>query len=58
VIGFWQSGLHSLLPGQQPGWSVDEGLIPSDPPAPYARGSRPGAPNTITCLHGRIPDGF
>jgi hypothetical protein len=58
VIGFWQSGLHSLLPGEQPGWSVDEGLIQSDPPAPYARGSGPGAPNTVTCLHGRVPDGF
>jgi hypothetical protein len=61
VIGFWQSGLHSLLPGQQPGWSVDEGLqspTERNPPAPFARGSRPGAPNTITCLHGRVPDGF
>jgi hypothetical protein len=56
VIGVWQSGLHSLLPGETPRWSVDEGLRPA--PASYALPSRPGAPNTITCLHGKVPAGY
>jgi hypothetical protein len=56
VIGAWQSGLHSLRPGQAPGWSASEGLDP----APTGRTliSRPGAPNTITFLHGNIPEGY
>jgi hypothetical protein len=57
VIGFWQSGLHALLPGAEPHWSVAEGLRPGAA-ATLAASSRPGAPNTITCLHGRVPDGF
>lgn len=58
VIGPWQSGLHSLRPGQLPTWSVREGL-PDDVEEPrYALMSAPGEPNTVTCLHGRIPDRF
>jgi hypothetical protein len=58
VIGPWQSGLHSLAPGQTPSWSVAEGL-PVDVAEPrHARMSGPLEPNTISCLHGRIPDGF
>jgi hypothetical protein len=54
LIGFWQSGLHSLLPAQEPGWSAGEGVRAGDTAAP----SGPGAPNTITCFHGRVPAGF
>jgi hypothetical protein len=54
VIGFWQSGLHSLLPGQEPTWPVGEGMRAGA----IAARSRPGAPNTITCFHGRVPPGF
>ena len=66
VIGVWQSGLHTLLPGAAPSWPVDEGVLPL-PPATSGRKarirhsaapSRPGRPNTISCFHGRIPDGF
>ena len=58
VIGWWQSGLHSLLPGQTPSWSMDEGL-PTGTTAPaMALPSRPRAPNTITCLHGKVPEGY
>jgi hypothetical protein len=60
VIGFWQSGLHALLPGAEPHWPVDEGLRPgrAGVATALAAPSRPGAPNTITCLHGRVPEGF
>ena len=56
VIGFHQSGLHGLVPGARAGWAPDEGLEKGTPEAPIrARPSRPWAPRTITCLHGRVP---
>jgi hypothetical protein len=56
VIGFWQSGLHSLLPGEDPPWPAEEGVVAGA--TGVGAPSRPWAPNTITCLHGRVPDGF
>ncbi len=59
VIGFFQSGLHCLRPGAQPEWSASEGLANGSPEQPKsALTSTPGAPNTITCLTGEIPEGF
>ena len=56
VIGPLQSGLHSLAPGESPAWSVDEGVVAGDDRA--AAMSSWSAPNTITCLHGVVPEGF
>jgi hypothetical protein len=59
VIGFLQSGLHSLRPGTAPHWSATEGLASGSAEHPErALPSTPNAPNTITCLTGQIPDGF
>lgn len=59
IIGFFQSGLHCLQPGQRPHWSTSEGLSRGTPAAPLqAHPSAPNAPNTITCLSGAIPSGF
>jgi len=59
VIGYFQSGLHSLAPGASPDWAPAEGLCRGTPEAPEAAlSSRRGLPNTVTCLDGRIPDGF
>lgn len=59
VIGPWQSGLHSLAPGEEPSWPVKEGLPPGEEAgARTARMSGPREPNTITCLHGQVPPGF
>lgn len=59
VIGPWQSGLHSLAPGAVPDWPADEGLVAGTPGAPVkAAWSRPGAPHTVTCLAGRVPQGW
>ncbi len=59
VIGAWQSGLHSLSPGDLPAWSDSEGLLRGTADRPEkAASSRPGAPNTITCFHAAVPDGF
>jgi Domain of unknown function (DUF4347) len=59
VIGFYQSGLHCLRPGQAPRWSDTEGLARGSASLPEAAlSSSPNAPNTITCLTGKIPEGF
>ena len=59
VIGFYQSGLHCLHPGVAPHWSDTEGLARGSAAQPeLALNSSPSAPNTVTCLTGRIPDGF
>jgi hypothetical protein len=55
VIGPFQSGLHSLRPGGEPTWSVDEGTVDG---SEVGLMSRPGLPNTITCLHGSVPPGW
>jgi hypothetical protein len=59
IIGFHQSGLHLLAPGQSPSWAADEGIARGTPQEPLEalRSSR-SAPNTITCLQGRIPKGY
>ena len=59
VIGFYQSGLHCLRPGESPRWSDTEGLARGSAAQPEAAlPSSPNAPNTITCLTGQIPHGF
>jgi hypothetical protein len=57
VIGYWQSGLHSLAPGARPDWDPTEGLAAGDARAPErALPSRPDCPSTITCFTPRLPD--
>ncbi len=59
IIGYWQSGLHRLSPGETPDWETTEGLKKGTPENPQrALWSRAWAPNTISCLRGSIPAGF
>jgi hypothetical protein len=59
IIGHVQSGLHTLMPGVAPHWSVEEALTAGTPEQPErAAWSSFRAPNTITFLHGRIPAGY
>lgn len=59
IIGFHQSGLHGLAPGCAPDWSADEGLAEGCPDEPrQAKWSSAREPRTITCLTGRVPDGW
>lgn len=59
IIGHWQSGLHSLRAGEDPSWSVHEGLADGTPEEPTkAHWSGVRRPNTISFLHGAIPSGF
>jgi hypothetical protein len=53
IIGFWQSGAHSLAPGATPHWNVGEGVDRAG-----AKVSTADAPNTLTCLRLRLPDGW
>jgi hypothetical protein len=59
VIGFFQSGLHSLSPGEAPTWLPSEGIASGSPVEPLrALSSGPTRPNTVTCFDGVVPDGF
>jgi hypothetical protein len=56
VIGFRQSGLHALSPGECAQWPLDEGLAEGTPDAPRrAHGSRWRA-RTVTALTPRLPE--
>lgn len=56
IIGPWQSGGHSLVPGEEPDWSPEEG-VESRPERgwPKAKWSGWREPNTIFCLQGHLP---
>lgn len=57
VIGPLQSGLHGLRPGHTPDWSPLEGIAEGTASAPVrAEISLPGAPRTITCFDGAVPE--
>lgn len=56
IIGAWQSGTHSLGPGERPAWSVEEGVERGARGA-KAQVSSPFAPHTVTCLHLGLPPG-
>jgi hypothetical protein len=59
IIGPFQSGLHSLQPGQRAQWSADEGIREGTAQAPRrAFWSTPWAPHTIHCLQGQIPRAY
>ncbi len=59
IIAGWQSGLHSLRPGEVPGWSLTEGLAHGSPEDPRAAlWSRRSEPHTIHCLSGQVPEGY
>ena len=52
-IGLLQGGLHSLSPGQQPAWSVEEGTCKTRFPQWIT-----WAPHTILCFRSRLPEGW
>jgi hypothetical protein len=59
VIAYWQSGLHSLAPGEPPSWPATEGIEDGTAAAPEkAFWSRLGEPHTISCLRASIPEGW
>lgn len=56
IIGFWQSGLHSVKPGIKAYWPVEEGIKDGTPAFPTKiKQSARSAPNTVSFLTGRFP---
>lgn len=53
IVGPWQSGLHTIRPGEEPSWNLEEGLDGEE-----LKWSMPWSPNTIFCLTGKIPKGW
>lgn len=59
IVAYQQSGLHGLLPGTRPTWSVDEGIAQGTPDAPEAAlWSSARAPNTVTALTRAVPSAW
>ena len=58
IIGVWQSGTHSVAPGEDASWPEEEGLEIVSGVARGARVSAPQEPMTVTCLRGGLPDGW
>lgn len=57
VVGPWQSGLHTLVPDQEPYWPLDEGVAEEGKGwnGSASQMSGPFQTNTIFCLRGDIP---
>lgn len=55
IIGPWQSGLHTLRPGEQPSWSDIEGFTKDKEGVLVSAWSKPWETHTIFCLTGKIP---
>ncbi len=55
IIGAWQSGTHSLRPGERAGWPIDEGIEATDGRPRCAKLSTPDAPRTLSCLRLGLP---
>jgi hypothetical protein len=59
IIGVWQSGTHSVAPGEAPAWDADEGVERDASGAPTgAAVSSAHAPRTIHCLRPGLPQGW
>jgi hypothetical protein len=58
IINFFQSGTHSIGPGEEPRWDSREGVRFRAGSPTGALASAPGAPNTISCLTFGLPEGI
>lgn len=58
IIGVFQSGTHSIAPGQEPTWDPEEGIERGAAGLACAMTSTPKAPNTIGCLRLGFPGGW
>jgi hypothetical protein len=56
VVGPWQSGLHTMAPGAEPTWPLDEGTGFRDAWWPHYLS--PWLPRTVFCLRTRVPEGW
>jgi len=58
IIGVLQSGTHSLAPGAEPDWPLEEGVVLENAQPIRAKGSGPRQPHTIGCLRLDLPPGW
>jgi hypothetical protein len=59
IIGVWQSGTHSVGPGETPAWDANEGVERDANGVPLgAAVSSALAPRTIHCLRPGLPQGW
>lgn len=58
IIAFYQSGTHSLRPGEAPSWDPREGVRFSGGEPASAKWSSRTAPNTVSCLTADLPPGY
>lgn len=58
IIGLYQSGTHSLRPGETPGWDPREGVRFHNGAPVGAKGSSPAEPNTVSCFTLDLPRGY
>lgn len=58
VIGVRQSGTHSIMPGGQVSWPLEEGVEMRDGEPVRAKGSGFFEPNTLSCLRLDLPTGW
>jgi hypothetical protein len=58
IVHPWQSGLHTVGPGEEPDWPVDEGVSVNKDGSLKMLISKPWSPNTVFCLTSKIPKGW
>lgn len=58
IIGVFQSGTHSLRPGEKAAWDEGEGVRKAGGQAVSALTSTPVAPNTVSCLALGLPEEY
>lgn len=59
VIGAWQSGLHTIGPGEEPSWPENEGIAKGTPDrVEKCKNSLPWLDNTVFMITSGIPKGW
>lgn len=59
IIGPWQSGLHTLGPGEDPSWPATEGIADGSPERPKKLvWSKPWSTHTVTLFNSKVPRGW
>jgi hypothetical protein len=59
IISPFQSGLHTIRPGEEPSWTREEGIQTGTPEHPrQIKNSSFGEPNTIFMIRSAIPEGW
>lgn len=58
IVHPWQGGLHTIGPGEEPDWPIDEGVRVKKDGSLEMLWTKPWSPNTVFCLTSEIPEGW